>query len=203
MSKPISRDDALFRQRFLSCCGLYKVAIDGDWGPRTDAAEARFFEDTARIAEREGRFDPRSEAQIATLRLDAQSAARRSLSAIRAALGPDLEARIISATRSYAEQDRLFRQGRFGNPGPRVTNARGGGSWHNFGLAWDIGLFERGRYIADDVAPYRRAGPAGRIAGVEWGGDWKSFPDAPHYQFSTAGRTIAAARTAFEAGCRG
>lgn len=202
MSKPISRDDALFRQRFLSCCGLYTVAIDGDWGPRTDAAQARFFAETAAIATREGRFDPRSEAQIATLRLDAQTAARRSLAAIRSALGPALEARIISGTRSYAEQDRLFAQGRSGKPGPRVTNARGGGSWHNFGLAWDIGLFEDGRYLANDVAPYRRAGRAGKVAGVEWGGDWKAFPDAPHYQFGTAGRTIAAARAAYEAGCR-
>jgi peptidoglycan L-alanyl-D-glutamate endopeptidase CwlK len=37
-----------------------------------------------------------------------------------------IEARIISGTRTYTEQNTLFRQGRFGNPGPKVTKARGG-----------------------------------------------------------------------------
>ncbi|MEO8506247.1 MAG: hypothetical protein ABI593_01300 [Betaproteobacteria bacterium] len=38
-------------------------------------------------------------------------------------------------------QDAPYRQGRLGNPGPRVTNARDGQSNHNFGIAWDIGIF--------------------------------------------------------------
>src|ERR1700756_2557177 len=44
---------------------------------------------------------------------------------------------IVSAgARSWAEQDHLWQQGRI-TPGDIVTDARGGESWHNFGLAVD------------------------------------------------------------------
>lgn len=198
MSKQLSSDDVMFRQRFLSCCGLYKDTLDGDWGPNTDAAEQAFAARSAQIAAAEGSFDARTERNITSLQIDAQAAARRSLSAIRAS-GAD--ARIISGTRTYPEQTELFRQGRFGNPGPIVTNAKAGQSWHNFGLAWDIGLFSAGQYLTNDQ-PYIKVGPTGIVAGVEWGGNWVSFKDNPHFQFGTAGKSIAAARTAFESGGR-
>jgi len=38
-----------------------------------------------------------------------------------------------------------------------------------------------------------------RPLGLEWGGDWSSLPDVPHYQLPT-GRTVAATRRLFEAG---
>ena len=89
-----------------------------------------------------------------------------------------------SGTRTYAEQNTLFRQGRFGNKGPRVTNARGGQSNHNYGIAWDIGLFENGKYLTDSPL-YKKAAELGRADGLEWGGDWTSFKDQPHYQLAT------------------
>lgn len=201
MSQNLSTEDILFRQRLLSCCGFYTDALDGLWGPNTDAADQAFFARSAAIAAAEGTFDARTERSIATLQCDAQVAARRSLGAIRGALAAGLEARVISGTRTYAQQDALFRQGRFGNPGQIVTRARGGQSWHNFGLAWDIGLFRGGVYLTDG-APYRPLGPHGKVAGVAWGGDWTGFQDLPHYQFGTAGQTISAARARFEGGCR-
>lgn len=198
MSRALSPEDILFRQRFLSCCGFYSDLLDGRWGPNTDAAEAAFFARSAAIAAAEGTFDARTERNIVTLRCDAQEAARRSLSAVRA---DGTDARIISGTRSYAEQTALFRKGRFGNPPPKVTKAKAGQSWHNFGLAWDIGIFSGGTYVTADRL-YDAAGPRGRIAGVEWGGDWTGgFRDNPHYQFGTQG-SVAAARARFEAGCR-
>jgi peptidoglycan L-alanyl-D-glutamate endopeptidase CwlK len=201
MSQNLSTEDVLFRQRLLSCCGFYTGALDGLWGSNTDAADQAFAARGAAIAADEGTFDARSERTIATLQSDAQVAARRSLRAIRGALAAGTEARIISGTRTYAEQNLLFRQGRFGNPGQRVTNARGGESWHNFGLAWDIGLFRNGEYLTDG-APYRPLGAHGKVPGVDWGGDWRSFQDLPHYQFGTAGQTISAARARFQGGCR-
>ena len=201
MSQNLSAEDVLFRQRLLSCCGFYTDDLDGLWGPNTDAADQAFFARVAAIAAAEGTFDPRSERNIATLQCDAQVAARRSLRAIRAALAAGTEARIISGTRTYAQQNALFRQGRFGNPPPRVSNARGGQSWHNFGLAWDIGLFSNGVYLTDG-APYEPLGVHGKVPGVAWGGNWTSFQDLPHYQFGTAGQTITAARARFEGGCR-
>ena len=93
--------------------------------------------------------------------------------------------RIISGTRSYAEQTALFRRGRFGNPPPRVTNARGGQSNHNFGIAWDIGVFDQGRYLTDSPR-YAEIAELTRVPGLEWGGDWRTFTDQPHYQIATA-----------------
>jgi hypothetical protein len=45
--------------------------------------------------------------------------------------------------RSFAEQDALYAQGRT-KPGKIVTKARGGFSNHNFGVAFDIGVFKGG-----------------------------------------------------------
>ena len=198
MSDRLFSGDVLFLQRLLSCCGLYTDTLDGDYGKHTSDAEAAFEERCRVIAMSEGGVDGRSEANIRSLQIVAQPLARRSLRALKAA---GFDARIISGTRSYEEQNALFRQGRFGNPGNRVTKARGGQSWHNFGLAWDIGLFADGKYVTTDTK-YEAAAAHGKVAGLEWGGDWKTFPDFPHYQVGAEGRSISSARARFEAGGR-
>jgi len=45
--------------------------------------------------------------------------------------------KITSAFRSIAEQDALYAQGRT-KPGSIVTNAKGGQSLHNYGVAFDV-----------------------------------------------------------------
>lgn len=90
--------------------------------------------------------------------------------------------KVISGTRSYDEQDALYAKGRTA-PGPRVTNARGGYSNHNFGVAADIGLF-KGKDYLEDSPLYSELGPIGESVGLEWGGRWK-FVDEPHYQYKT------------------
>lgn len=203
MSHRLFPDDVLFLQRLLSCSGLYRYRLDGDYGPRTDEAETAFEAKCEVIAVAEGRFDARSEGNIRGLQPDAQTLARRSLKAVRARLAADgKDARILSGTRTYAEQNALFRQGRFGNPGKIVTNARGGQSWHNFGLAWDIGIFDGGAYVTKS-GPYDAVSGAGKVAGVEWGGDWAGFADPPHYQKVPPGQKISVARSVFESGGRG
>jgi peptidoglycan L-alanyl-D-glutamate endopeptidase CwlK len=197
MSEPLFTDDVLFQQRLLKAAGLYAGAIDGTWGPVTDRAFTGFAAAGEDIAARRGRFDPRSERLILSLQLPAQEAARAFLARTRAA---GLDARIISATRTYAEQNRLFRQGRYGKAGSKVTNARGGQSNHNFAIAWDIGLFECGAYLTG-AAAYDRAARAGLVDAIEWGGAWQSFRDAPHYQLAN-GLSTAATRALFEAGER-
>lgn len=199
MSERLFQDDVLFFQRLLSCSGLYTRKLDGEYGKFTAAAEEKFHERCVAIAQAEGAFDPRTETRIHGLQLATQPLARRSLNAIRAS---GRNVRMISGTRSYEEQNTLFRKGRFGNPGPKVTNARGGQSWHNFGLAWDIGLFGDDGAYQTATQPYVAASGAGKIAGLEWGGDWRSFPDIPHYQLASGGETISAARARFEAGGR-
>jgi hypothetical protein len=73
MSQQPFGDDVLFQQRFLKAAGLYAGDIDGDWGPRTDAAHDAFLEQSARITERLGRFDARTEGNLQTLHLPVQS----------------------------------------------------------------------------------------------------------------------------------
>ena len=198
MSNPLSKDEVLFRQRLLSCSGLYTDTLDGLWGKNTDDADHKFFAECDKIATANGGFDARSERNIRSLRLDAQALCRQSLAAIRS---HGLDARVISGTRTYEQQAALYRQGRFGNPGPKVTNAQPGKSWHNFGLAWDIGIFRAGDYL-EDGPEYTQASKHAILPGIEWGGNWKKFVDKPHYQTPFGAAAVDDARIVFEKGGR-
>lgn len=195
MSIQLFAEDVEFLQRFLKCAGLYGGKIDGVWGRRTDTAVANFEDRTETIADQHGSFDPTSERYIRTLQPKAQDAARQFL---RKVLDAGITARVLSGTRTYAEQNALYRRGRFGNRPPQVTKARGGQSNHNFGIAWDIGIFENGVYRGASPK-YRRAAQVGLVPGLEWGGHWTSFVDEPHYQLATAS-SITAVRSNFESG---
>lgn len=195
MSSRLFEDDVIFYQRFLKSAGLYSGSIDGIWGPLTGAADMAFLTASESAAEEIGRFDPRTEGHLATLQVPAQRAARESLKRIKNA---GFQVKIISGTRSFAEQNALFKKGRFGNPGPIVTNARGGFSNHNFGIAWDIGLFDGGAYLTS-TPPYEAAALSGKADELVWGGDWQSFKDTPHYQLKT-GLKISQVRQRFEEG---
>ena len=106
-------------------------------------------------------------------------------------------AEVISGLRSWEQQAALYAQGRT-KPGKIVTKAPPGSSWHNYGLAIDLGLFAGGRYL-DETAPakaakiYRELGSLAASMGIEWAGGWKSFPEGPHFQW-TAGQTLAQLR---------
>ena len=108
-----------------------------------------------------------------------------------------VQVRIIGGTRTYAEQDELYAQGRT-VAGKRVTNARGGYSWHNFGLAWDFGVFsgDGKRYITDGEQYAALGALARAVPGLEWGGDWKGFRDMPHVQLKRFA-SVAEAREVF------
>ena len=121
--------------------------------------------------------DPRSEKNIATLLPEVQPMAREL---VHKATAAGITIRIISGLRSYAEQDALYAQGRTAL-GNKVTNAKGGYSNHNFGIAFDIGVFEGGAY-RDESPKYKAVGVIGMDLGLEWGGNWKSIVDQPHFQ---------------------
>lgn len=90
---------------------------------------------------------------------------------------------ITQGLRTWEEQDALYAQGRTA-PGKIVTNARGGQSWHNFGLAFDIVVLDSvGKADWDTAHPgWSRAAAIGKSLGLEWGGDWPTFKDLPHFQ---------------------
>lgn len=185
--------DAVFLQRFLRAGGYYKHDIDGLIGPMTRAALGLFEADTENVRQELGGFDKRTEATIGTLLIATQRAARKFMDATRqAGLSEGLSARLISGTRTFAQQDALYAQGRT-TDGPIVTYARRGQSNHNFGIAWDVGIFTASGAYIDDLAAkkkmtyaavereYKKLGPVGRSLGLFWGGDW-SRPDRPHFQ---------------------
>lgn len=121
--------------------------------------------------------DPRSEKVIATLLPEVQPIAR---ALVQKAAQSGIQIKIISGLRTYAEQNELYARGRT-QPGPKVTNARGGYSNHNFGIAFDVGVFEGSKYLGESVK-YKAVGALGMDLGLEWGGNWKTIIDEPHFQ---------------------
>ena len=195
MSAQLLPDEIRFLQRMLCSAGCYTGPKNGVWNQAIDDGEAQLKTIADQLATECGEFDARSERCIRTLHPKAQRAAREFLTTLR---GAGIDARIISGTRTYSEQDALYRRGRFGDTSARVTNAKGGHSNHNFGIAWDLGIFKAGKYLTTQK-PYRDAA-ALKPATVEWGGDWPTFPDPPHYQLAVGGASIADIRACFEQG---
>jgi hypothetical protein len=95
---------------------------------------------------------------------------------------------ISSTYRDSEAQNALYAKGRT-KSGAIVTNARAGQSIHNYRLAFDIFKNISG-HLYDDPRFFKTAGELWTEMGGEWGGSWKSFPDAPHMEY-TGGLTLA------------
>lgn len=102
-----------------------------------------------------------------------------------------MKLKVTSGVRTYAEQDKLYAKGRT-TAGSKVTNAKSGYSWHNFSNAFDIVPVENGK-INWNSKNWKKIGTLGKTFGLEWGGDWKSFVDKPHFQ-DNFGLSLAQAR---------
>ena len=156
------------------------VEVDGKAGPETWSAIAkRLIPDQAVSLTNASTpdLDPRSKKNIDTLLPEVRTYA---IALIQKAALNGIHIKIISGLRTYEEQDVLFAKGRPDNP-PKVTNAKGGESNHNFGIAFDIGIFEGGEYLHRSPK-YKAVGVLGMDLGLEWGGNWTSFHDEPHFQ---------------------
>lgn len=82
-----------------------------------------------------------------------------------------------------------------------VTRARTSkDSYHGYGLAFDIAITDlTGKYIkwnktsdwnSDGISDWDQVGALASECGLEWGGNWTSMPDPPHFQMNM-GYTIA------------
>ena len=135
---------------------------------------------------------PQSEPLISELHAAVQPLARETL---QRAMNMGIPLVVTQAYRDPAEQARLYAQGRT-TPGPIVTKAPPGWSWHEYRLAFDVAVLDQATGRAtwpNDNALWEQIGAAGKAAGLEWGGDWTGIVDRPHFQL-TMGTTMAQAR---------
>lgn len=187
-------------QNKLNALGYNVGTADGVYGPRTMDAVRRFQTVNGLIADgimtprtRQQMFNPNppddyskrpSSTSLSSLHPYVASLAQKFLD-LAAANG--IEVRITSAFRSWDDQDALYEQGRT-TPGAIVTDAMGGDSYHNWGLAFDMAPVVNGQISYEDEALFDRLGRLGEQVGLEWGGNWTSFyvalKDRPHFQYT-------------------
>ncbi|MCO7175568.1 M15 family metallopeptidase [Sporolactobacillus kofuensis] len=94
---------------------------------------------------------------------------------------------VAQGYRSKADQDTLYALGRT-KSGKIVTNARGGQSNHNFGVAVDLCLYSAdGSSVSWQTGGlFNKVVAAMKAEGFKWGGDWRSFKDNPHFELYDA-----------------
>jgi peptidoglycan LD-endopeptidase CwlK len=91
-----------------------------------------------------------------------------------------IELLITCTLRTFAEQAELYAQGRT-KPGKRVTNAKPGKSWHQFGLAFDCVPLLNGKPMWNSTH-WERIGALGERLELIWGGRWK-IKDRCHFEW--------------------
>ena len=101
--------------------------------------------------------------------------------------------------RSIEEQNELYAQGRT-KPGNIVTNAKGTdyGSHHQWGTAFDFYRNDGSGAYNTSGNFFKRVGELGKSLGLEWGGDWTSPVDQPHFQLPYWGSTTSALKSMYE-----
>ena len=102
--------------------------------------------------------------------------------------------RMVQGLRTFKEQQDIYNQGRT-KPGKKVTNAKPGESYHNYGFAGDLVVMENGK--PNWNFDYNKFRPLYKKHGLTWGNDWdndgvtkaegdkdEKLVDAPHYQIT-------------------
>lgn len=144
-----------------------------------------------------GKFDPRG--HLERMHPEFRS---RFITMVKSLAARGIRLRITDGMRTFEEQDALYQKGRrfvdgkWICPTPKcpdkVTDAKGGYSNHNYGMAVDSypfvdGVFHnpgaipkavRARYTALQT----EIGLEAERAGLTWGGRWKKMTDRPHVQ---------------------
>jgi peptidoglycan L-alanyl-D-glutamate endopeptidase CwlK len=162
-------------QRFLAGRSYGVGAIDGHAGARTRAAFDAFVQAIPQPAKAEPEVKPlsdRSEANLRGVHPDLVRVIRRS-----AELSP-VPFTVIEGLRTAERQRELVAQG-----ASKTLHSR-----HLTGHAVDLAPHRPDGRLAFDWPLYHLLAPAVKQAADElgvpitWGGDWKSFPDGPHFE---------------------
>lgn len=153
-------------------------------------------------------MDKINEYLIEQLHPDLRQSAITCINKCDVALSGRAKVRLTYTYRTIAEQNFLYAKGRTTvNPdgkskqrplGYKVTNAKGGQSIHNYAMALDIALLVDGKSLswndvkdfdADGLSDWMECVKIFKDQGWQWGGDWSSFIDKPHFQ-KTFGLTL-------------
>lgn len=104
-----------------------------------------------------------------------------------------IEIRVVQGLRTVAEQDALYAKGRTTPPiGKKyeVTNCPGGFSYHGFGLATDCvpSIYGPDQPYNPDWnkthPDWQKMEAIGKSLGLDCGALWRTFKDAPHFQYT-------------------
>lgn len=216
-------------QKRLKQLGHYQGPIDGDYGPGTEKAVKSFQRAeglavdgkvgalTSRrlFAVDEPKSGPPQPVVLSPSNVDRNKKrlskvhpvlAIRGHSMINLCAHNGIAVLITQGLRTWKMQDKLYAKGRTEAPIGRrhiVSQAKGGQSFHNFGLAFDIVVLDDvGRADWDTNNPaWKQAGEIGKSVGLEWGGDWTRFKDFPHFQY-VGGLTTADCRKLYPSGLK-
>jgi peptidoglycan LD-endopeptidase CwlK len=192
--------DVLAVQKRLISLRFNPGSPDGIYGPRTMDAVTRFQRMNGLVTD--GVVAPRTRQQLFNPDPPDDYSQRPTLNSL-SALDPyvrtlaqrfltlcaqnGLTITILSVFRSWDDQDALYAQGRTA-PGPIVTDAMGGDSYHNWGLAFDCAPLTDGKVDYSNTALFTRMGRLGEQVGLEWGGNWTTYKisliDMPHFQYT-------------------
>lgn len=135
-------------------------------------------------------MDKVTKERISKLHPSVRAEVNKIIEQIDKALTGRAKVRISQGLRTNEEQNALYAQGRT-TKGKKVTNAKGGQSIHNYGFAVDIVLIIDGKTASwdtkadwddDRIADWIECVQIFKANGWNWGGDWQSFKDMPHFE---------------------
>jgi peptidoglycan L-alanyl-D-glutamate endopeptidase CwlK len=205
--------DVKVLQQLLSHRG-FSIGVDGDFGPNTEKAVIQFQKDNfdvhghsltpdgivgrmtwQALLDSDKTDTPLKEVDPDPVTLDRikhiHPKLREELGAIYQEIRErGINVRFAQVFRSFAQQDALYAKGRTA-PGGRVTNAKAGQSYHNYGLAVDIVLMLPNKGVSWDMnldlnqdgeSDWAEIVQVFKHHGWTWGGDWRSFKDYPHFE---------------------
>ncbi len=146
------------------------------------------------------RYKNRNNEAISSLHPNIQQSAKDFISE---ANRQGIDLLVTSDYRSVDQQNKLYNKGRDknGNVTDRsavVTNVPGGQSNHNFGLALDVVEVKDGAALWENDN-WDKIGNIGKSEGFEWGGDWTSFEDKPHFE-NTQGLSTSQLKALYDEG---
>lgn len=152
-------------------------------------------------------WDKLSEEKIKALHPLARDKARGFINAVEQKLG--IKLRVVDGYRPFARQQDYYNQptdgidndndGQIDEPDEKITNARPGYSYHNFGLAFDVVPIIGGK-ATYNLAPgvWERIAAVAKRFGFIWGGSFKSIVDKPHFEMHV-GKDLAQLRELYAA----